>query len=740
MSSTQGKGRRKRDWFKRRSYSGAAQPSSSDTTLAVIETRKPTQRPIQSLAASSLHALRPKSASPQRIGSSAGDSQALHHGVVPDLWAEALRDLSNTEREAMERALVGLQKRQESTIDILQQISAMVEQKQEQCVEKRWKFNFNGQVVILRDVAGKVIMWINKFKDIGDFVMAFDQVHLALPWAGVKTLLSVWTSTDVDVGDEQMGSLLMRVEITTRLINRCKIYEAYLHAVLVNPASTNLRSSLVKLYTAILRFLAKANQLLDKNTGRRAVYAFLRPNIVADFVKQCSELGEEVDTDARNCWQEYNVAILEQLGTAGHQLQRYLEDLHQPVIRIDSKVANLWDISHRSEQSDILRWISSIPFEENHITACKGRTADTGDWLLKRSEYIEWRSSSASTILWLHGIPGAGKTKLASRAVDDLRDTFERYRNDEAVAFFYCDRNQSEHRDPVSVTLLVQLYKQKQQSGFPQGELGAEESETILLPLVNVYPQVTIVLDALDECARDTRIWLIKLFDTLVKKSANPVKILISSRPDEDIKDRFKEGSNLEISARENQDDIAKFVVDAIDNSPSHWRKRISMDLRRDIIETLVDKSQGMFQWASLQIRQLLKIPARERDIRDRLGRLPIDLQHAYDEIYTEIESQDGSAKVIAARAFQWVMCSCAPLSAVELVAAVCQDPETDAVDELIDIDIDYVLDVCRNLLVVDQSQFCRFSHLSVQEYLEEHRWSRSQANGLVGKKAGLVL
>lgn len=142
---------------------------------------------------------------------------------------------------------------------------------------------------------------------------------------------------------------------------------------------------------------------------------------------------------------------------------------------------------------------------------------------------------------------------------------------------------------------MVQLYNQKQHSGFAQGELGAEESESILLRLVNSYPHVTIILDALDECARDTRIWLIKLFDALVKKSTNPVKILISSRPDEDIKDRFKEGPNMEISARDNHDDVAKFVVDAIDNSPSYWRKKISMELRKNIIETLVDGSQGMY-------------------------------------------------------------------------------------------------------------------------------------------------
>lgn len=99
----------------------------------------------------------------------------------------------------MENIWASLQKSPGSTADILQQISSMVELKREQCIEKRWKFTFNGQEVILRDVAGKVTMWINKFKDIGDTIIAYDQVHLALPWAGIKTLLQVWTDSDINM-------------------------------------------------------------------------------------------------------------------------------------------------------------------------------------------------------------------------------------------------------------------------------------------------------------------------------------------------------------------------------------------------------------------------------------------------------------------------------------------------------------------------------------------------------------
>ena len=135
----------------------------------------------------------------------------------------------------------------------------------------------------------------------------------------------------------------------------------------------------------------------------------------------------------------------------------------------------------------------------------------------------------------------------------------------------------------------------------------------------------------------------------------------------------------------------------------------------------------------SLQLAQLFELSL-ERDIRERLGRLPETLEKAYDETYNQIRLQKGSAPEIANRAFQWIMCSCAPLSPAELIGAICQDPETDNLNE-VDVTIDFVLGACRNLLTVDkQLDVCKFSHLSVQEYCETRHWSQIQANTVVAK------
>jgi len=65
-------------------------------------------------------------------------------------------------------------------------------------------------------------------------------------------------------------------------------------------------------------------------------------------------------------------------------------------------------------------------------------------------------------------------------------------------------------------------------------------------------------------------------------------------------------------------------------------------------------------------------------------------------------------------------MASIAPLDSQALVAAVCQDPNHH-ITQPVDIDVEFVLSSCQNLVVIDDSEIIRFSHLSVREYLEVH-------------------
>ncbi len=139
----------------------------------------------------------------------------------------------------------------------------------------------------------------------------------------------------------------------------------------------------------------------------------------------------------------------------------------------------------------------------------------------------------------------------------------------------------------------MQLYKAKRQRGLADASLHEAEAKQLLHQFVDVYPQTTIVIDALDECDAMTRMGLVKALDGLVRGAGRPIKIFISSRLDQDIAERFRGGPNVAISALDNRDDIARFAEAEMASRPE-WSGKILDVLRAEIVQTLCKESNGM--------------------------------------------------------------------------------------------------------------------------------------------------
>ena len=112
-------------------------------------------------------------------------SSQSHGAPVRDLWGLALEKLPEEEKAAISQIA------SDCKLDIIRHLHKAAEKKRNDCEVRRWKFELNGRTIILRDIAEKIIFWIDKFKQIGDIAVNFDQVHASLPWAGVRFLLEV---------------------------------------------------------------------------------------------------------------------------------------------------------------------------------------------------------------------------------------------------------------------------------------------------------------------------------------------------------------------------------------------------------------------------------------------------------------------------------------------------------------------------------------------------------------------
>jgi hypothetical protein len=198
-----------------------------------------------------------------------------------------------------------------------------------------------------------------------------------------------------------MGALLVGVERVAHLDSRCSVYDDLYRADLHGEkALSDLENNLVRLYAVILQFLATAVPLFAKTTAARGMHAFLHPAEVEKFIAECEGLEPSLEADASNCER-----VLQRSARAAHTQQfALLALLRQPLMRTDARVEALHGGFSEAEARAILQWVSRIPYASNHIAAKEGRTKGTAEWILRHPTFRTWRESSASMLLWLHGI------------------------------------------------------------------------------------------------------------------------------------------------------------------------------------------------------------------------------------------------------------------------------------------------------------------------------------------------
>jgi hypothetical protein len=154
-----------------------------------------------------------------------------------------------------------------------------------------------------------------------------------------------------------------------------------------------------------------------------------------DLVKDIKRYQEDVDRDARLVDSERQGSIafttvtmssnlsieMEKLAAGSEEMKKHTEQmlklseqLSHPVKRVAEQLSQITDLMDTEKRLGILQWLSIVLYEQHHQNVRKDRLLGSGMWLLSRSEFTLWRSSSMSSILWLHGIPDSGKQNFFS--------------------------------------------------------------------------------------------------------------------------------------------------------------------------------------------------------------------------------------------------------------------------------------------------------------------------------------
>lgn len=209
------------------------------------------------------------------------------------------------------------------------------------------------------------------------------------------------------------------LEIVTKVVAQYKIVEK-LYLQRASEGTFELQSSIVDVYTLVLKFLIQAQKFYSKNTAERIFKNVFDVHnkfqgyldAIAKQQIQVKKYADLVDTQQRKNLEEGLKTLTLEEKDNFHRLEKALEDIQRPINRMQRQLEDVYDNLENAERQKILHWVSPIPYIQHHVQSNTDILKGTGLWFLNDDRLTQWRCSSLSSIMWLRGIAGSGKSKL----------------------------------------------------------------------------------------------------------------------------------------------------------------------------------------------------------------------------------------------------------------------------------------------------------------------------------------
>lgn len=402
----------------------------------------------------------------------------------------------------------------------------------------------------------------------------------------------------------------------------------------------------------------------------------------------------------------------------------------------------------------MLAWLDAPDSSAHHNIVLKGRTEGTGAWLLTGAQFEAWRDSAEMSVLWIHGIPGCGKTVLTSSVIDHVQQFISTRRHASALAFYYF---QFSHKDTSTMDLMLRslIYQISYWKGSSPTALAEFASEhfrhtrrhhksgviyrdgvsqpstseliSILRGITEEVDEVFLFLDGLDECVDQHD--LLEMVDQMLRWNVERLHIFLTGRFDQNLGTTMEVMNvpTVEVNKQVVDRDIELFVKEQLTSHPK--LRKWSPKLRDQIRDSLIAGSQGMFRWVACQIDVIAKCVT-PRDLMRTLGRLPKSLAATYTSILAQVEE---SQWVYTIKILMWLAVSSQPLKVEEAVDALAIDLEAEngpSFDPDLRLqDFGDIVAICSTLVIpckvlvqrdqaVEEYTELRLAHHTVKDYL----------------------
>lgn len=352
-------------------------------------------------------------------------------------------------------------------------------------------------------------------------------------------------------------------------------------------------------------------------------------------------------------------------------------------------------------------------------------------WVLRSSQLLEWQQVEHTSLCWIKGGAGKGKTMMT---ISIINRTLSAAYAPAFATYFFCQNADSQLNTLAAVLkgLILRLSSQQEDLSDllrrrwdPKKGQFREELNTwrslwyIFLGMLEKcrHQVVYIFIDALDEC-QDNDIG--DFLDMIIRNGMNEhskLRWLIVSRP-LDLAERHLLGKagqqELDLDANEShvREGIQRYIKTKVGELSR--KQCYNESLGRRITSLLEAKAESTFLWVGLACRELEKVP-KERALDTALA-LPKGLTAFYQQAFDKLlaKNQERSHQ-LALTVLRVMMLAYRPLDAVEmrnLTGSRNQDPEEHVLNSL--------TEKCSAFVTIRKSR-CEFIHQSSRDFLLDH-------------------
>ncbi|KAL6831944.1 hypothetical protein V8C40DRAFT_263226 [Trichoderma camerunense] len=286
-------------------------------------------------------------------------------------------------------------------------------------------------------------------------------------------------------------------------------------------------------------------------------------------------------------------------------------------------------------------------------------TSGTLGWFLKLQQLSSWLTTHESSILWVNGSPGQGKTIVAKfllTYLEDLQHSFDHRTT--VIYFFFYDQDDSYRTVSSAIRSFIKQLLSTQDAfdvisdkfNIETSTINDELAWDVLEELLRspIFGTIYCVIDALDECQdNEARQRLLVFINKIIQrplaksKAKYPVlKAFLTSRPTTDLSRALRKLPSIHLTA--SSDDLKTFIQSRIQE----------LDLEKqhedEIIDLLSSRVEQTFLWISIVLKKLKTTSTllSQADMEQIITESPSRLTDLYESLLVQIiQSRDIAAQ-----------------------------------------------------------------------------------------------